>query len=82
MLLFFPSFCATSFSLNVPVLHAVILKFFFLLRSLSPFFVYDLINDALISSKYLASNDRMISGLWDDAYCMIGLLIDDRMISG
>jgi len=39
MLLLFPSFCATSFSLTV--LHSVILTLFFLLRSLSPFFVYD-----------------------------------------
>jgi hypothetical protein len=29
MLLLFPSFCATSFPLTVPVVHAVILTFFF-----------------------------------------------------
>lgn len=80
MLLLFPSLCATSFSLTVPVLHAVILTFFFLFRSLPPFYVYYLNNDALISSKYLASNGGMIRGLWDDARSMIGLLIDDRMI--
>jgi len=39
MLLFFPSFCATSFSVTVPVLHAVIPTLFFLLLSLLPFFV-------------------------------------------